>query len=393
MQRSLPDTRSCAANASAARLTAAIPGWEQLPQPAAEHVVGAFAGEGVGRETVGAALEVLEAVADAASLPLSIRHGGPIGLAARNALGADLTPAAASFCEAVFADGGAVLCGPGGGRFVYDLRAKFDLFCKLVPIRPLAALRGAGPLHERWLRDVDIVVVRESVSGIYFGEHGARRRGGEIEQAYHRFHYDVLQVERILRVAFELARRRRGRLALVVKPGGIPSISELWAQRAARMNEGYRIELELLEVDNACYQIAADARRFDVVAAPNLFGDVVADTAALLLGSRGLSLSAGFGAPGRAVYQTGHGAARDLAGTDRANPLGQIRSLAMLLGESFGRSDLQVAIERASEEVLAAGWRTPDVMQSGCTCVGTRELGRRVADAARAALREVRSAG
>jgi 3-isopropylmalate dehydrogenase len=119
----------------------------------------------------------------------------------------------------------------------------------------------------------------------------------------------------------------------------------------------------------------------------------VSDTAALLLGSRGLSLSANFGAARRAVYQTGHGAAHDLAGSDRANPLGQIRSLALLLRESFGRVDLETAVERAVEGVLAAGWRTPDVMAAGCTCVGTRELGRRVADAAGAALREVRGAG
>jgi 3-isopropylmalate dehydrogenase len=386
-------TASPRAARPAERLAAAIPGWERLPEPRAENVIGAFSGEGVGPEVVGAALDVLEAVADGSSLRFTVRHGGAIGLAARKALGAELTSEAASFCEGIFAEGGAVLCGPGGGRFVYELRAKFDLYCKLVPIRPVAALRDAGPLRERSVQGVDIVVVRESVGGAYFGDYGARRHSAGIEEAYHQFRYDAGQVERILRVAFELAVRRRGRLAVVVKPGGIPSISELWVQRAKQVNEAYGVELEALEVDNACYQIAADAARFDVVAAPNLFGDVVADTAALLLGSRGMSLSAGFGSAGRAVYQTGHGAAHDLAGSGRANPLGQIRSLAMLLGESFGHTDLQAAIELAVEEVLAAGWRTPDVMAPGCTCVGTRELARRVADAARAASREVRSGG
>jgi 3-isopropylmalate dehydrogenase len=374
-------------------LTGAIPGWEALPAQGTAHVIGALPGEGVGPEVVGAALEVLDALAEESAVPFAVRRGGPIGIAARRETGAELPPEAASFCEGVFADDGAVLCGPGGGRFVYDLRAKFDLYCKLVPLRPLAALRDAGPLRERSVEGVDVVIVRENVGGAYFGEHGARRHGPQIGEAYHQFRYDAGQVERILRVAFELARRRRGRLAVVVKPSGVPSISELWMERAALLNETYGVELELLEVDNACYQIVADAARFDVVAAPNLFGDVVSDTAALLLGSRGLSLSANFGAAGRAVYQTGHGAAHDLAGSDRANPLGQIRSLALLLRESFGRVDLETAVERAVEDVLAAGWRTPDVMATGCTCVGTRELGRRVADAARAALREVRGAG
>jgi 3-isopropylmalate dehydrogenase len=180
---------------------------------------------------------------------------------------------------------------------------------------------------------------------------------------------------------------------VVVKPGGIPSISELWMQRTTLMNEAYALAIEVLEVDNACYQIVADAARFDVVAAPNLFGDIVADTAALLLGSRGMSLSANFDAAGREVYQTGHGAARDLAGLDRANPLGQIQSLAVLLGESFGYTSLQATIEQAVEDVLAAGWRTSDVMAPGCRCIGTREMGRRVADAARAGLREAQGGG
>jgi 3-isopropylmalate dehydrogenase len=393
MQRAKQTPERSSSATPAGLAAGAIPGWEALPAQGPAHVIGALPGEGVGPEVVGAALDVLEAVAEASAVPFAVRRGGPIGLAARRETGAELPPAAASFCEGVFADGGAVLCGPGGGRFVYDLRAKFDLYCKLVPLRPLAALRGVGPLRERSVEGVDVVIVRENVGGAYFGEHGARRRGPEIGEAYHQFRYDAGQVERILRVAFELARRRRGRLAVVVKPSGVPSISELWMERAALLNETYGVELELLEVDNACYQIVADAARFDVVAAPNLFGDVVSDTAALLLGSRGLSLSANFGAARRAVYQTGHGAAHDLAGSDRANPLGQIRSLALLLRESFGRVDLETAVERAVEDVLAAGWRTPDVMAAGCTCVGTRELGCRVADAAGAALREVRGAG
>lgn len=271
---------------TAGPLTGAIPDWEPAPRERTERVVGALPGEGVGPEVVGAALDVLDAVAAETSLGFSVRQGGPIGLAARRESGTELPPTAASFCERVFADGGAILCGPGGGRFVYDLRARFDLYCKLVPLRPVAALSSAGPLRERSIRGVDIVIVRENIGGAYFGQHNARRRGSLIGDAYHLVRYDAGQVARLLRVAFELARRRRGRLAVVVKASGVPAISELWMEQGALLNEAYGIEYELLEVDNACYQIVADASRFDVVAAPNLFGDVVADTRARCSGTR-----------------------------------------------------------------------------------------------------------
>jgi 3-isopropylmalate dehydrogenase len=332
---------------------------------------------------VGAALDVLAAVADGSGRRFEVRSGGAIGLAAKSATGQELPPDVVSFCDEVFQQGGALLCGPGGGRFVYDLREKFHLFCKLVPLRPLPMLRGVGPLRSEHVAGIDVLVVRENVGGIYLGEPGGRREGARLSEAHHRFRYDSVQVERIVRVAMELARRRRGRLAAVVKRAGVPSISELWLECVQAANAEYGLDVELLEVDNACFQIVADPRRFDVLVAPNLFGDVVGDTGALLLGSRGLSYSANFGEAGRAAYQTAHGSAHDLAGTDRANPIGQIQALAMLLRESFGLAPLCEAIERAIGRVLAEGWRTPDVMAPGCRMVGTRELGLRIAELVR----------
>ena len=131
--------------------------------------------------------------------------------------------------------------------------------------------------------------------------------------------------------------------------------------------------MRLLNVDTACYQLVADARSFDVVVAPNMFGDVLADVATLLLGSRGMSSSANFGDGGLAVYQTGHGAAYDLAGQDRANPVGQILAMA-LLHESFGLEQLRLQVRDAVSDTLASGWRTADIMAPGCRAVGTREL-------------------
>jgi 3-isopropylmalate dehydrogenase len=191
--------------------------------------------------------------------------------------------------------------------------------------------------------------------------------------------YDADQVDRLLEVALRAASARRGRLAVVTKTGGIPEVSALWLERAHAAAARTGVSLEDLEVDNACFQLVADPRRFDVVAAPNMLGDVVSDSAALILGSRGMALSANFGDDGRAVYQTGHGAAYDLAGTDRANPVAQIQALAMLLRESFGLADAAQAVEDAVVTTLAAGDRTADIAGPGSTVVGTRALAERIA--------------
>jgi 3-isopropylmalate dehydrogenase len=179
------------------------------------------------------------------------------------------------------------------------------------------------------------------------------------------------------------AKMRQGRLCVVHKPGGIEVVSQLWLQCARDLDLDKSVELEFLEVDNVNYQLIADPRRFDVVVAPNMFGDVLADGASVLLGSRGMSYSANFGPGGKSAYQTGHGAAYDLAGRDIANPLGQMLSFAMMLHESFGLTAQSFCLQAAINEVLAAGWRTKDVMAPGCTEVGTREMVRRVTEAFR----------
>jgi 3-isopropylmalate dehydrogenase len=166
----------------------------------------------------------------------------------------------------------------------------------------------------------------------------------------------------------------------VTKPGGVPAISAIWEDRLRRLNQGKNVETRILEVDNAVYQLIANAHEFDVIVSPNMFGDVLADCGALLLGSRGMSFSGNFGPAGRAVYQTGHGAARDLAGTDRANPIGQILSLAMMLRESFAWQKGAQVIEEAIEKTLAEGYRTLDISAPSCKVVGARELGRCICD-------------
>jgi 3-isopropylmalate dehydrogenase len=179
---------------------------------------------------------------------------------------------------------------------------------------------------------------------------------------------------------------RQGKLRVVLKPGGIPAISKLWQSKLQELAQGSGLKPEVLEVDNAIYQVIANAQQFDVLVAPNAFGDILSDGASLLLGSRGLSYSGNFGTAGHAVYQTGHGAAHDLAGSNRANPIGQILSLAMMLRESFGHYEAAESIEAAIEETLQGGWRTADIAETGSKVIGTKEMGARIAQQLQVAL-------
>lgn len=353
-------------------LTQSLPGW----QPRSAHdpcIVGVLPGEGIGPEVIEAALLVLDAVTQARHLPLTIlRAAAPAGGRQRSWLRGE----GFAFCERVFAGAGALFCGPLGGRAVYELRARFDLYCKLVPLRPTAVLADAAIVRPDRLTDVDVLIVRENLGGVYAGEFG-RRDGGRV--AYQTFAYHSDQIERIVRVAARLAVARRGRLTVAGKAGGVPEVSALWRETAEAVASEHGLAAEFLEIDNASYQLIADPRRFDVVLAPNFLGDILADSATVLLGSRGMSYSANYGPDGRAAYQTGHGAAHDLASLDRANPVAQIRSAALMLHETFGLEDAARCITDAVERVLAAGWRTPDIAGPASRVVGTRQLAERIA--------------
>jgi 3-isopropylmalate dehydrogenase len=350
-------------------------------RPAADDapLIGILEGEGIGPELIACCRLVLGAIEARTAIRFRLRQGGLIGKVAMASGGEPLSGEVIGFCGELFRDGGALLCGPGGDRFVYELRREFSLFCKLVPLQPLPPLADTGPLRPDAVQDVDILLVRENLGGLYQGEFHLETTasGGH---ASHRFGYTTEQVSDILETAVRLARARRGELCVVTKPGGAPSISRLWETEARRIAGDAKVDLRILEIDNASYQMVADARAFDVVVAPNLFGDVLGDGAALLLASRGMSYSANFNHAGHAVYQTGHGAAHDLAGTDRANPLGQLLSLAMMLHESFGQTRVAQALLAAIDDTLAAGWRTRDIAAPGARVVGTRALAEQVAD-------------
>lgn len=352
----------------------------QEDQPRSRYVVGYLAGEGVGPEVVRAALGVLAALESATGFRFEVREGGLIGRAAQSVCGKSLPEEVVQFCKDVFSVSGAVLSGPGGARFVYDLRRRFDLFCKISPIKTFEVLAAAGRLRPDHARGVDMLLVRENCSDIYMGSE-TETSAEEGRQVDVRFSCSQREVQRIVDVGARLAAHRRGKMAVVVKSDGMPLLSALWMECAQRAAAREEVDCESVDVDYAAYRLIQHPQGFDVVVASNVFGDILADLGGVLLGSRGLTHSGNFSADGAAVYQTNHGAAYDLAGTDRANPVGQILSLAMLLRESFGLAREAGLIESAVADVWRQGWRTEDLAEDDCRVVGTQRMGELVAAA------------
>jgi len=361
-------------------LTTSLPGWTKKQNLDSQILtIGILHGEGIGPEIMSATVEVLGALQHVTPYQIEIRFSSFLVNQDEKSDRKALTPEIIEWVETIFNDGGAFLCGPAGNRFVYDLRAQFDLFCKLTPILPSASLADSGVIRQPSREHVDMIVVRENVSGLYFGEWKRKLNEAGQDEVRHTFKYSADEVRRIVEVGIQLAQSRRGRLTLVVKPDGIPGVSKLWTDIFHDSVHQTSLTTNVLEVDNACYQIIAGAQDLDVIVAPNLFGDILADNAALLLGSRGLSYSGNFAANGKATYQTGHGAAHNIAGKGIANPIGQILSTAFMLRESFGLLDAAAAIETAIEQTLALGIRTPDIAAPGSTVVGTEEMGHHIA--------------
>ncbi|MCC7406503.1 MAG: hypothetical protein IT442_00420 [Phycisphaeraceae bacterium] len=345
-------------------------------------VIGVFAGTGVGPEVTAAAMRVLEAVESPGGASWRVRWYAHAGEAMASAKELPLSEAIVAFTAGVFKDGGAVLSGPGGGRFVYEVRRRFGLSWKLVPIRPWPQVAGAGCLRAEHTEDVDILIVRDNAAGVYQGTWREELSPGA-RSAAHAFGYTEQEVRPLVELAARAAASRRGSLTVIVKEGGVPTISSLWREVATAAAREQSVQATMMNVDLAVYQIIQHPRQFDVIVAPNLFGDVLADVAGVLQRSRGLGFSGNFAADGGAVYQTNHGCAHDLAGQDRANPVGQILALAMLLRESFELEPEADQIERGVAAAWDEGWRTADLAEPGCRVVGTQEMADRIASAIR----------
>lgn len=356
------------------RLVAYLGGMNHThPAANARPLIGVLEGTGIGPEVIGSALQVLAAVGQVTGIEFEMRRGTLIGEDALTHFGQWLPEEVVDFCSEVFRLGGAILSGPGGGRYVYDLRRRFDLFAKFVPIQPAPELVGASRIVPRYLEGVDILLIRDNIGGVYQGE-GSERISGRGRVAEHSFSYSEWEVQRIVEVAARAAADRRGSLHVVIKDGGIPVMSALWREVGAAAARKHGVEAAFVNVDLAAYELIQNAARFDVIVAPNLFGDILADIAGVLLSSRGITFSGNFNAEGHGVFQTNHGSAHDLAGTGTANPAGQILSLAMLLRESFGLHQAAKIIEASLAAVWRQGFRTADLAEPGCEILGTNAI-------------------
>ena len=340
--------------------------------------IGVLRGEGSGPEVIDAALRVLESLAENRGLKFRIETGGDISSLCASRTGEYLFGKIVEFCRKIFAAGGAILTGAARGRFVYDMRRQFNLYYKLNPLRSYDELRDVCRLKLP-AKPIDIVLVRENLQGIYQGDsvENSSKEGREVS---HTFMHNEKQVRAVLEVAAAIARSRRNMLTVIGKSAGAPAVHALWSVCAMEISHAGNVELQMLDVDYAAYKLLQDPESFDVIAAPNCFGDILSDLGGILAGSRGLTFGASYSAEGAAVYQTNHGAAFDLADSDTANPAGQIFSVAMMLRDTFGLRTEAELIEDAVRAVWRAGWRTTDLAEPDSNIAGTRKFAGLVAE-------------
>jgi 3-isopropylmalate dehydrogenase len=341
-------------------------------------------GDGVGPEVIAAAERVLEAAAAMTGIGLRLEHL-PFGAAAVHATGEPFPAATRAACLA--AD--AVLLGAVGDPSLdaaprarrpetglLALRQTLGVFANLRPVSVMPALAHASPLRPERLRDVDLLVVRELTGGLYYGE----PRGRYGKRAVNTLTYEREEIERVARVAFAAAGRRRGVVTSVDK-ANVLEVSVLWREVVSEVARDYPdVRLEHQLVDSAAMRLVSDPASLDVLLTENMFGDILSDEAAVLAGSIGLLPSASLGA-GRGLFEPIHGSAPAIAGRDQANPVGAILSAAMLLRYAIGSEEGARLIEQAVAQVVATGLRTRDVAAPGERAVGTREFGEQVAGA------------
>jgi 3-isopropylmalate dehydrogenase len=350
-------------------------------------------GDGIGPEIVAEAEKVLAVLRADFDFSAEIEHA-PVGGAAYEAHGHPLPESTLAVARSAHA----VLLGAVGGpqwegldralrpeQGLLGLRAELQLFSNLRPAILYPQLADASTLKPEVVSGLDIMIVRELTGGIYFGQpRGIRVRDDGQREGFNTLVYSESEIERIGRSAFEIARKRSGRLCSVDK-ANVLECSELWRQVISGIADEFTdVELSHMYVDNAAMQLVRDPRQFDVMVTGNMFGDILSDAAAMLTGSIGMLPSASLDSQARGMYEPIHGSAPDIAGQGVANPLATILSLAMMLRYSLDRPDLAGHIEQAVGRVLDQGLRTPDIASAGTRAVGTAEMG----DAVVAALRE-----
>ena len=338
-------------------------------------------GDGIGEEITRSAVEVLKAADKKYNLGLEYEFHDAGGTA-YDKYGTPLPEETLEACKQ--ADG--VLFGAVGGdkwdnvdpalrpeKAILGLRKGLGLYANLRPVKVAESLVDYSPLKPELAKGVDLVIVRELVGGIYFGERCESEIHEGAERAWDMENYSVPEVERIVKLAFETAKLRRGKVTSVDK-ANVLATSRLWRRTAAKVAEGYpEVEMKNLYVDNCAMQLAINPGQFDVIVTGNLFGDILSDEAAVVGGSIGMLPSASIGTS-TSLYEPIHGSAPDIAGKGIANPMGTILSAAMLLRYSLHQEEAARAIEAAVDKVLEEGFRTLDLWKEGFKQANTEEI-------------------
>jgi len=347
-------------------------------------------GDGIGPEVMQEAVKVLDAVQK--RFPVELEYGfADVGGCAIDKHGQALPSHTLSLCES----SDAILFGSVGGpkweslppekqperAALLPLRKHFKLFCNLRPARVFKALAGSSPLRPDIVGDgFDILCVRELTGGIYFGQPKGRQGNGPEERAFDTMVYTRKEIQRIARMGFSLARKRRKKVTSVDKANVLTTMV-FWRAVVNEVAREYEdIELDHLYVDNATMQLVRDPHQFDVLLCGNMFGDIISDECAMLTGSIGLLPSASLNDRKFGLYEPAGGSAPDIAGKGIANPVAQILSAAMLLEHSLDHGEVAHAIEGAVAEVLEAGIYTPDIALGKAQAVGTAEMGNAIVE-------------
>jgi 3-isopropylmalate dehydrogenase len=340
-------------------------------------------GDGIGPEIMAVARQLLDVVSNSHGFNL-VYDEQPMGGVAIDATGEPLPNSTLEACKAADA---VLLAAIGSPQYdslpreqrpesgLLGLRSALGLFANLRPVKIIPALIDASTLKREVIEGVDLMVVRELTGGVYFGTPKGRVEAEGRVRAFNTMAYFDDEIDRIAKVAFELAVARSGRLCSVDK-ANVLDVSQLWRDQVTAMAADYpTVELSHMYVDNAAMQLVRNPRQFDVLLTSNLFGDILSDEAAMLSGSIGMLPSASLGSSGPGLFEPIHGSAPDIARQDKANPMAMVLSAAMMLRVGLQQDAAAIALETAVDRVLAAGYRTGDLMSEGCTQLGCQAMG------------------
>jgi 3-isopropylmalate dehydrogenase len=348
--------------------------------------IAVVAGDGIGPDVVREGMKILKRIGERFNRTF-VFHEALVGGAALDETGTPLPDETLLLCKT----SDAVLLGAVGGpkwdgtpperkpeQALLGLRKQLGLYANLRPARIYPALVAASTLKADVVEGADILVVRELTGGLYFGTpRGIEQRDGE-RVAINTLIYSTSEIKRIAHQAFNAARKRRKKVCSVDK-ANILETSQLWREVVTHVATEYPdVELSHMYVDNCAMQLIRHPRQFDVIVTENMFGDILSDEAAMLTGSIGMLPSASLGGT-VALYEPVHGSAPDIAGTDKANPIATIASVALMLRYSFNLEEEARCIEGAIEQVLSRGFRTPDISSRGDVVLGTVAMGDAIA--------------